>query len=751
MESLVKELDQFRAKTNQKMSRLFMLTLVGGFGLLIDILLIISLSGEGRNITAGVIIAVLLFSIVIGAIVYVDGYSSEIAALSELEPFAKAYRTHQSFVTKMPQKDSELIETRSRYSSLTKRAEIYKAKYETRANDELHPFPSQREEASALLNYIDDALRQIQKELSFIDGASHSSEEPQITTEPTQSLSQAQVESRDAKDIKPERPQNMVLTFGGEAIKYEAATHHFCFVGATGSGKTIMIRLLMESILGAAKKDNVPTRMLIYDSKRDMMPVLYGIFERLKRDDAKKKITLLNPFDTRGVAWDLADDINEPAHAQELASLIVPEESNAKDPFFPNAARLVIESVVLSFIEESPGAWTFRDVCNAITTRERIESVLLRSKRTSWVIGALFGEPKTTANILATLAAALRPYRIIAALWHNSVKKDGRVKKEKMEKISLHHWLASKDGILVLGNTQTSRTAIDAINQLLFRRLSQIILEEQGEIDLQTDPSRVWVILDEFVRAGRLNGAVELATEGRSKGVSLVLGFQDINGLKAVYGKEVAEEIIGQCTSLALLRMNSPETSDWASRIVGHYRGIDISIQQNQGDTIGKESSHSRNETSQGQVVDRPALLPSHFQRLKPISKEKGHGLSGVFCSPYYISGNDEIHDRSEHSIGYDWLFSKGNLWPKSSAEEAGGFDRRDACDQYLEDWDARDYDRLKLTSGSEEPIHKDKAIPQGVFTALNEETKRTINTDSPLSTALAREMLSKYGITVTE
>lgn len=498
----------------------------------------------------------------------------------------------------------------------------------------------------------------------------------------------------------------MKLTFGNNAVSYDAATQHFAFVGATGSGKTILIRLLMQSVLGNATKRSVPTRMLIYDSKRDMLPVLHGIFERLKRTDAEERIKLLNPFDKRGVAWDLAQDITEPAHAQELASILIREEPNAKDPFYPNAARLIVENVILSFIENNPLQWTFRDVCNAVETKKSIASVLGRTSRTRWVIDALFGDDRTTANIMATIAAAMRPYRVIAALWHKAVEAD------PPRKISLHEWAQSKEAILVLGNSPTSRTAVDAINQVLFKRLSQMFLEEKEEIDLENDPRRVWVILDEFVRAGRLNGAVELATEGRSKGVSLVLGFQDVNGLRAVYGKEVAEEILGQCTSVALLRMNSPDTSEWASRIVGQYRGKDTKVSASEGYQAGKDRSSSGGTNTEQQIVDRLSLLPSHFQRLRPISKLRKQGLSGVFCSPYWTSEElvNEVYSAEDEPISYDWLFTDKNVWPKSEMAEAKGFDRSEGEDQYLDEWKPEDFTRLKLIPEAE---RKDAQAPE--------------------------------------
>lgn len=483
-------------------------------------------------------------------------------------------------------------------------------------------------------------------------------------------------------------------------MSYEAATQHFAFVGATGSGKTILIRLLMQSVLGNATKRDVPTRMLIYDSKRDMLPVLYGIFDRLKRTDAKEHITLLNPFDKRGVAWDMVQDITEPAHAQELASILIREEQNAKDPFYPNAARLIVENVILSFIENNPLQWTFRDVCNAVQTKRAITSVLTRSSRTAWVIESLFGDERTTANIMATIAAAMRPYRVIAALWHKAAEA------KPPRKISLHEWARSRKGILVLGNSPTSRTAVDAINQVLFKRLSQIFLEEEEELDLERDPRRVWVFMDEFVRAGKLNGAVELATEGRSKGVSFVVGFQDVNGLRAVYGKEIAEEILGQCTSIALLRMNSPDTSEWASRIVGQYRGKDTKVSASEGYQVGKDRSSSTGTNTEQQIVDRVSLLPSHFQRIKPISRERKQGLGGVFCSPYWVSEEpvDEIFSTEDEPISYDWLFTEENVWTKSKGLEAKGFDRCEGKDQYLDEWGPKDFTRLAIKLEPEEP-----------------------------------------------
>jgi type IV secretory pathway TraG/TraD family ATPase VirD4 len=458
-----------------------------------------------------------------------------------------------------------------------------------------------------------------------------------------------------------------LLTFGGRAVTYDAATAHSAFIGATGSGKSIGIRLLLESIWGIATEHRVPTRMLVYDSKHELLPILYGLFEQLGRTDAHEKITLLNPFDRRSASWDISRDIRRPAHATELAAMLLPNHhgGSAGAEFWINSARTVIKSVVESF-----------------------RSVVGRATRTSWIIDDLFAEQRTAKGIMSTIAAEIGPFRDIATMWQSA-----------KHKISLRQWLKSEDGLLVLGTSKTAQTAVNAINRLLFERLSQLILEEEPEIK-RGDPRRIWIVLDEFVRAGRLPGAVELATEGRSKGVALVLGFQDLDGLRAIYGREVAHEILGQCSNLALLRMNSVETAEWASDVVGEYRSQDRRYSATEGTSLSRDVSLQSGQSSDVMLTDRRIVLPSYFQRIEPVSK--GSGISGVFLSPYWYKGG---HEASQHTIESDWLFKEGYLWPAS--EHVRGYEYIDVpeweevddeyIDEHLREWEVSDYKRLGI------------------------------------------------------
>lgn len=129
--------------------------------------------------------------------------------------------------------------------------------------------------------------------------------------------------------------------WGGVSLPYPAATDNFLAVGAPGSGKSKTIEMLMNKVLRhLSSSDDVDTRALIYDHKQNTAPLLTGMRVPFK---------IINPTDARTVAWDVGRDLDEPAHAAELANLIVPQDPNAKEDFYRKAARHLIEATVLAF------------------------------------------------------------------------------------------------------------------------------------------------------------------------------------------------------------------------------------------------------------------------------------------------------------------------------------------------------------------------------------------------------------------
>ena len=85
-------------------------------------------------------------------------------------------------------------------------------------------------------------------------------------------------------------------------------------------------------------------------------------------------------------------------------------------------------------------------------------------------------------------------------------------------------------GVMVIndpiGDGAAIRAAIDTINQLLFKRLSELILAQP---ELEPASTRTtWLLLDEVRQAGKLDGLSALMTKGRSKGAAVLLVSSEI-------------------------------------------------------------------------------------------------------------------------------------------------------------------------------------------------------------------------------
>ncbi len=446
------------------------------------------------------------------------------------------------------------------------------------------------------------------------------------------------------------------LFWGSLWLPSKVATTHFCVVGATGSGKTLTLRLLMQSVL--PKMADTDARALVYDAKMDIIPYLYGM------GIPGEHIITLNPFDRRCVAWDMAADITSAISALQLATILIPEEKTSQ-PFFPNTARELLTSVIISFIKTRPGEWDFRDIMLAASSKEKLRQVVARVPETQDVLDHFKNE--TTANdIMSTLREKLHRFRFIAAAWSKA-----------NYRLSLRDWLKS-NYVLVLGNDEATRTALDAVNQLIFRRLSELILAQS-----ESTTRRTWIILDEVRQAGKLEGLASLATKGRSKGACLVLGLQDIEGLQEVYGPNVAQEILGQCSNKAILRLENPSTAKWACQLFGTKEVLERRTSTSSHSSEGRSGNpfstgHSNSSSSSGSTTsehlsERAVVMASEFSNL-PVTGEQ-NGLSGYYLTPsigaYYSR------------LLWDWL--KTQLL--SESKDVPAVDWRPEEDQYLEPW----------------------------------------------------------------
>ena len=366
------------------------------------------------------------------------------------------------------------------------------------------------------------------------------------------------------------------------------ARHHFLILGVVGSGKTVSIQLLLQSIaprfLAEAAK---PEQLIIFDAKGDTVARL----DALGLSPTAKNVWLLNPFDARSAVWDLSDAVCNPAMARFLAKLIVPEEKNSTAPYFTDAARELIFATILALNHVAPRRWTLRDLLWALDSLASIRAVTARHPRAHQLAERILSDDKHAPSVLSSLGNKISPFEPVAALWHTN--SSGR-------RFSIERFLA-EPGVLILGNDPVLRDSFWPINALLLKALTQEILRRP-----ETPEVRHWFVLDEFRAMQRVDCVHELLNLGRSKGVSVLLGLQSLEGLIEIYGEHVANDLLSQCAQKTILRLGGPKSAEWAERFFGKIRRTETVVTESW-------SNSGRSVSVQKSLHERALFLASFF------------------------------------------------------------------------------------------------------------------------------------------
>jgi len=467
---------------------------------------------------------------------------------------------------------------------------------------------------------------------------------------------------------QPKKPKtDDGLLFGGIVLPYSAATDHFLAVGATGSGKTITVRLLLQGI-DRYMRNNAGSHLVIYDSKGVYIPYLANI--------AKPALPIidLNPFREGAFAWDISLCAEDSNAILDLATILLPEPKNAGDAkFFTDAPRNLMVGIIHAFQARVGNNWTFRDLILAMLNVDATRILLSDTVRGRQLIRSyLDGDERTSSNIRATIQSLMMRFEPVASAWHMA-SQAGRT-------IDLQEWSKSGTGYMVLGSQKTEDSVMETINRVLLDLLKKFWLEAPGRQDMP----KHFLVMDELPSAGYQPAISPIMNEGREKGVSVILGFQDISDLYHIYKKDKAESMTAQASHKALLRMEGDVTPQWASRIVGESEQFEYTYGSSRSTDSNGNLSQSRSTTEQ--LTRKPVLMPSQFKTLPRVTEASG--LTACFLSP--LAGGVWQH----HYAGKELFSSSAILRP---ADES--MTPQKSLIPPLQDWTTEDLERLQLSA----------------------------------------------------
>lgn len=404
--------------------------------------------------------------------------------------------------------------------------------------------------------------------------------------------------------------------FGGVYMPIHELLTHAKIMGSSGSGKTQFLRIYMRSTLAPISMMSCEDRAILFDPKSEFYPYLRGL------GLPSESITVLNPFDARAYAWDMAADLNRPRDAATLAKIMIPERkdgSSGSGEFFDKAARRVLSGLTKYFIKAAPGRWTLRDLVLGAQSMELVGLLAANDRKLARDLQVL-GAGDTAGNVVATLAAVIGDELETIAAYMDYHQRQGRV-------FSLNRWF-NGSSVLLLGCDRESEATLQPYNELLVTRFCELATSSEH-------PGITHAIFDEVPALGKIGKKLdELARLGRSYNIAMVIAFQAYSSLKEIYGENTANSLIGQCDKSAYLRVLDHESAEWASKQIGQTKKRKFL----QGTSLSRSTtpqswgtSVSRSTSEQESYETEPAVRPEDIMNIAKPNKNTGQGVMGFY------------------------------------------------------------------------------------------------------------------------
>jgi type IV secretory pathway TraG/TraD family ATPase VirD4 len=384
-------------------------------------------------------------------------------------------------------------------------------------------------------------------------------------------------------------PSLLLGRSGREVLRVgrQEESSHFLLMGDTGTGKSSLIRQLLEQIAERGEA------AIVYDAALEFTPQFY---------EPERGDQILNPLDARMPYWSPGDEVQHKAEALAFAKSLFPDDRR-DNRFFIEAPRRVFARL-LSF---KP---TAADIAQWLQTPAEIDRRLAGTELASMIDASA---PSQRAGVLASLSMVGESFQLIPD------------RAETKGTWSAYEWAQHRKGWLFL--TSTPQT-LDRLRPLISVWFDLLLMR------LLAGGSPVWVILDELPTLNKLPKLPEALAVARKPNVRLVIGLQGRAQLEARYDKE-AEAMLSQPATKAFLRTSEPRAAEWISKGLGEIEFERLRESVNQDKVFAGYRRKSHNFSLDRQV--KPLVLPSEIMGLKNLT---GYLKSGNHIVPIRFEPN---------------------------------------------------------------------------------------------------------------
>jgi len=371
----------------------------------------------------------------------------------------------------------------------------------------------------------------------------------------------------------PEKAAGVPLMINQKEMWVDNGEYHSLVIGATGSGKTQCVIFPMVHSLCKARESMIITdpKGEIYEKTSNMLrakgyQVLILNFRDPQRGSAWNPLTLPYQMYKEGnqdKAIELLDD---------LALNILYDDSNKNaDPFWEKTSADYFAGVALGLFEDAKEEEININSINLVTTVG--EDKFGGSTYIKEYFG--FKDPSSAAVVDAssTIMAPNETKGSILSVFKEKVKLFAS--RENLSEMLSHSDIDLESigkkptavFIVVQDEKKTYHSLVTILLKQIYETLIRVAQANGGKLPVRTN-----FLLDEFANMPPLKDVTTMITAARSRLIRFTMIVQNFAQLDAVYGKEDAETIRGNCGNIIYLITSELKALEEISKMCGEVK-----------------------------------------------------------------------------------------------------------------------------------------------------------------------------------
>ncbi len=372
------------------------------------------------------------------------------------------------------------------------------------------------------------------------------------------------------------------IPVGDLMILVRDETAHVFIVGKTRTGKSQLIKKILKKLKKQGHK------VIVYENKGDHLPYYYKPLQDI----------IYCPVDERTIKWTIWNDVKTVMDIDQVICWSLIPDGAEKEPFWPNAARIVLRAGLYLLHRLHKGKVTNAQIWEFFTSGAKHIAECIKTIPEGQAAYELISDPesKQTQGIISTLINHISCLEYI---------------KDQDGDFSVRDYIREEGHeTLFLLNTAQTKDILKPLLSLMLEIMTQELLSMPEDLK-----RRRYFLLDEFGTLNKLNSIIELLTRGGGMGASVFIGIQDIGQLDQIYGEKLRQSIINSCGTKVFLAVDETATKEYISALIG-----DTEVSEaNSTSSMGINSFRDGKSITRSNKIKR-LVLPSELDNLKNLT-----------------------------------------------------------------------------------------------------------------------------------